>query len=75
LWARKRNFPREGGKIFLDDIKKAVGWHHPRSLSQSFPVPGDFVLFDKGIHTGLVKDLTSPVGGVKILEGTPGTGK
>jgi len=75
LWARKRDFPRPGGKILLDDIKKAMGWHHPRPLLQSFPVPGDFVLFNKNVHAGLLRDLASPNGGVKVLEGTPGTGK
>src|SRR5215470_15410666 len=74
LWARKRNTPREGGRIVLEDIKKAVGWHQPRPLLQSFPVPNDFVLFDRHIHQTLLNQLAVPDGGIKILEGTPGTG-
>src|SRR6266481_3047024 len=75
LWATRKDLPREDGTILLEDIKSAASWYRPRPLLQSFPVPNDFVLFNRHTHAELLRELDSPVGGVKVIAGTPGTGK
>jgi transcriptional regulator with XRE-family HTH domain len=73
-WAAQRDMPRAGGRIELDDIRSAAGWHEPKPLNQDFEVPDDFVL-DQTFHTSLIAELESPVGGVKVIYGSPGSGK
>ncbi|MCP4366232.1 MAG: hypothetical protein GY800_13180 [Planctomycetes bacterium] len=74
-WATERDLPNVGGKITLDDIRKAAKWFKPKALNQEFVIPDDFVLFDRRIHDQLLSDLKKPSGGVRLLFGSPGIGK
>lgn len=73
-WATERDLPKAGGRIELEDVRTAAGWHRPKPLNQDFIVPDDFVL-DETLHVNLVADLDSLQGGVKVIHGSPGSGK
>jgi hypothetical protein len=63
-------------KVFtLESIRSLLSWDNPRSLRQSFLVPKDFEFFNKHTHDGLLNDLSTPAGGIKVFVGKPGTGK
>jgi len=62
-------------RLSLEDLQAKCDFDRPRPLDQQFQVPKDFQLFDRHVHSNLVKSLENATGGVKVLFGKPGSGK
>lgn len=74
-WAAKRDLPRPGGFIHLDDVRAAVQWTVPKGLDQQFEIPSDFVSVGGPLVRELLDAFTDIYGGVKVIFGSPGAGK
>ncbi len=61
--------------IRLIDIREQLLWDNPRSLNQEFIVPEDFEYFNKSRHQQLLKEISGPDGGIRVIIGKPGAGK
>ncbi len=74
-WAAKRDLPRSGGFIHLDDVRLAAQWAIPRGLNQGFEVPRDFVPARGRLVEHLIDTFRDIRGGTKVVFGSPGAGK
>ena len=74
-WAAKRDLPRLGGFIHIDDVRLAAHWAIPRGFNQRFEIPPDFVPVRGGLVEQLIANFTDVRGGVKVVFGSPGAGK
>ncbi|TLD71936.1 ATP-binding protein [Phragmitibacter flavus] len=74
-WAIERNKPSAGGHIYLDHILEAAKWAIPKSLSQRFEVPNDFLEPDPDFVKSLKEEVSDLTARCHFLAGFPASGK
>ncbi len=74
-WASRKDVPRPGREINVEDIREAAQWNRLRGLNQDFAIPDDFVLPSETWHLEFVDQIKNSSGNVVVLTGPPGVGK
>src|SRR5208337_4087112 len=74
-WAAKRDLPRLGGFIHIDDVRVAAQWAIPRGFNQRFEIPTDFVPVGGRLVEQFIANFKDVRGGVQVVFGSPGAGK
>jgi len=61
--------------ITLEQLRQWCEFDTPRHLNERFEIPDDYQWFDETIHSELLQQLEDKSGGVKVIVGSPGSGK